>query len=420
MNRIHITIFNQWLDAVVGGRSTSPTTTSDATMQEVTSAARQLHDLARKADAAPPHRSLPPTWEEFMHAHRLDASPPVTSNLTGSIPGSAPRTASGKVFAAANARPVRLASNILLAAIILAVLLAGAWRAADTFRPAPPEEPSTIPFGGFIQDDATPAAGTEVDLLAPATADQCTIAPLTVDEVVAIVRDPWAATTGQESSASTPLSDTPATLDDLYVATPDIDPEAARPDEFATDEELAGVTATFHMFEACIAANSYFQMWATMAPTLVQQSILAVLPPLTGEDDLRALLTDLEANGPGNPIDSDTIFLPPTMSIAGGYSIAAEDSPTTIFRVARIVDQDLQNTWMPEPHYVVTGYTTHQPDGTETETFRTSIYDADFDGIPDPVIGYDPRLTWPSCFTIIFMWNDLRDMWLIQQYPVCG
>ncbi len=419
MNRTHLSIFNQWLDAVVSGRSTPPITASDAPLQEATAAARQLHDLAPAAGIAPFHRSLPPTWEEFMHTHRLDASPSVTRNLAGSVSGNAPWTGSSKVFAAANARPVRFASNVLLAAIVLAVLFAGAWRAADSFRSAPPEEPSTIPFGAFNQDDSTPAAEADVDLLAPATADQCTITPLTVDEVVAIVRDPWATNEGRTSAESTPVREIPSAgtvSSTLYLATPDIAPDAIRPDEFADMETLAAVTATFHMFEACIEANSYFQVWATWHPVLLQQSILAALPPLTSEDDLRAVLTDLEANGPGDPVDPDFIFWP----LGSGPMISSTDAPENVIRIARTVDQDPENTWMPEPHFVVTGYTSFSPDGTRLTEFSNLIYDVDYDGTPDPLIGHDPRLTQPGCFTIIFMWSDERDMWLIDQYPVCG
>jgi hypothetical protein len=419
MNRPHLSHFNRWLDAVVGGRSTPPPAASDPALLEATSAARQLHDLVQTADAAPPHRSLPSTWEEFMHAHHLDASLPASSTRQ---PASRSSRINGSGYPAAfdalTGRPARLAGNVLLAAIVLAVLVAGAWRAADSFRPTPPDAPSTIPFGAFAQDDATPTAG-EIDLLTPATADQCTITPLTVDEVVAIVQDPWAGME-EKSLGSTPVVNPPLTDGDLWMATPDIDPNAVRPAELATDDALAGATATFHMFEACIEAQSYFQAWATWDPALLQQEILRALPPLTGDEELRALLTDLAANGLADPSDADFVFWP----LGSGPAIAPADAPQDAVRIQRTVDQNLDNTWMPEPGSLVTGYTNHFPDLATDNEFDVvppqSIYDSNLDGTPEPLVGYDPRLKQPSCFTIIFSWSESRDMWLIQQYPVCG
>lgn len=423
MNRTHLTKFNQWLDAVVEGRSTPSTTASDPTLQEATSAARQLHDLAQLADAAPPHRSLPPTWEEFMHAHSIEPSPQITRSNTFPHPtsGVSGRGLAAPLNDALKNRPARYASNAIVIAVVMAVLLAGGWRASQHYNSGPPEELATIPLGAFLQDEATPESAPSVDLLAPATADQCTIEPLTVDQVVAIVQDPWAYERGEPATPGAQLlPSTPQTQGDLYIATPDSDPNAERPAEFATDDALAGVTESFHMFEACIEANSYFQLWATLTPTLVHQSIIDVLPPLTGADDLRALLTDLESNGPGDPQDTETIFRPLQFSGFAGGSMSPLETPEEVSRVSRTVDQNLENTWMPEPQFVVTGYTQFWPGDPDQDMPAQSIYDSNLDGTPEPLIGFDPRLKQPGCFTIIFSWSDTREMWLIQQYPVCG
>jgi hypothetical protein len=422
MKRSHLTTFNQWLDGLVGGRSTPPhDAPSDPALHHVQSAARQLHDLAWHADQTANSRSLPSTWEDFMQSHHLEPAPRITQSrqVQATAPGESGRGYPNPLNAL-NSRPARYVSNVIVAAIVVAVLVAGGWRAAQQYNPGQSEEPATIPFGAYLQDEATPESAQAVDLLAPATADQCTIAPLTVDEVVAIVQDPYGNSSGGSEAATTMASATPAALDGLIVASPDIDANAIRPAEFATTRALLGATETFHMFEACIEANSYFQVWATLTPTLVQESILGVLPPLTGEDDLRALLADLEANGPGDPLDPTTVFRALETSPLAGSLMSPIESLAEASRVSRTVDQDLENSWMPEPGFLVTGYTSYWPGDPDLEMPATSIYDADLDGTPEPLVGYDPRLKQPGCFSIIFTWSNQREMWLIQHYPVCG
>lgn len=391
MNRTHLTIFNQWLDAVVGGRSTLPTAASEATLQEVTSAARQLHDLAYQADAISPHRSLPPTWEEFMHAHRLDVSPPVTTTTPSSSSSKTSQNRSAAVNVL-NGRPVRLASNILLAAIVLAVLVAGAWRAADTFRPAPPEEPSTIPFGAFIQDEATPDTAPPADL--PTAAD-CTVEPLTVDEVIWYITDPYA------SMMTSPDAEPLANFPYQDPATPPATNEPLGP---ADQEDLDEMVATQRMWMACVLADSPFQVWATISPDAVGRMLSYTFPPLTGEEEAREMLEALETG----TWESD----PPINYFPGYLGSTCFDIAVISSDPSRSYGLDLvaavpEGTASRSAYYVVD---TLWSDGPMTDTGYATPASAD-----RMEIGLQGEAN-----LFVFRWNDARQAWMIESWPGCG
>lgn len=391
MNRTHLSIFNQWLDAVVGGRSAPPPTALDPTLQEASSAARQLHDLAQAADTASPHRSLPPTWEEFMHAHQLDASPPVAST-------SPPPTRSSRVkgsgypaaFNALTSRPARLASNILLATIVLAVLLAGAWRAADSFRSGPPEEPSTIPFGAFIQDNATPAAPLDLP-----TATDCTIEPLTVDDVLWYITDPYASQ--KKSPDAEPLANFPF----QDPATPPATNEPLGP---ASQEDLDEMVATQRMWMACVLADSPFQVWATVSPDVVGRMLAVTFPPLTSEEDARVMLEALAA-GTWEAAMAPNYF--PGFLGSSCFDIAVISSDPTRSYGLDLVAAVPEGTASRSAYYVVD---TLWSDGPMTNTgYATPASAERMD------IGLQGEAN-----LFVLRWNDARQAWMIESWPGCG
>lgn len=401
MNRDLDTQFDTWLDALAVSRSTAPRPSdSDSITRDAQHMASQLHDLARQAERAPIDQSRLSSWEDFMSTHgtALPASPSFTTGDHRQRPRPLAKSPAYRPAAPAHRPHVNwnAIASFTLVALIVATIGVGGWRVyGELGGPGGPNQPIQTPLGAFGQDDATPASeplGATI-----ATAGECTVEPLTIVQIVQIVYDP----------THDPLASTPGS--GLYQEVNEFTEPA-----YATDEALAGATATFHMFEACIEANSYFQVWALLSPSLLQEYMLAILPPLTGEEEFRAILADLEANGPGDPSDPESIYWP----LFIGTSVSGASVPEG--RISRVVDQNIENTWMPTGTFLVAGYDSFYSDGSPTEMETTSIYDSDFDGTPEPVVGYDPRLKQPSCFTIIFSWSDSRDMWLIQQPPVCG
>jgi hypothetical protein len=397
MNRDPDTQFDTWLDALAVSRSTAPRpSASDSITRDAQHMASQLHDLARHAERAPIDQSRLSSWEDFMNTHgtALPASPAISTGDHRQRQRAVAKTPAYRPAPSVQ-RPCinwNAIASATLVALIVATIGVGGWRVyGELGGSGGPNQPAHTPFGAFVQDDATP----EPDPLGAsiATAEECTVEPLTIDQVVQITYDPHAGTPGTALYQEIGEYPSPA---------------------YASDVALAGATSTFHMFEACIEANSYFQVWALLSPTLLQEYMLAILPPLTGEEEFRAILADLEANGQDHLTEPDAIYWP----LFIGTSVSGPDVPEG--RISRVVDQNIENTWMPTDTFLVTGYDSFYSDGSPTEMDTTSIYDSDLDGTPEPVVGYDPRLKQPSCFSIIFSWSEARDMWLVENPPVCG
>lgn len=400
--------FDTWLDAFVAGTSTPATpAASDPETGEVRAAVRQFHGLARRAERSPTSSPFAPTWEDFMHAQV--ATPTVGPASPGSTPYPIVIPNLPEIFSAppthdfAPTRTVarhrhawdRAFSAVFIAGIVLA-LSTGIWRASDGtlfgLSEGPPESPG-IPFGGQVaQDDSNP-----VDL---PTAEDCTVEPLTIDEVIWYIQEPLEALYSTDNVSPGPL---PTEID---LATP----PATNPPNYeprpATEEELAGAAETQRMLMACTLANSYFQIWGLLDPFQVREYVTSILPPLTGEDEARAILEELEQTGTAGEGPVYLFYPPSEISFLG---VIPEGG-------AQLLSTDPANSWSEAEGQVTAGYITYAADGSVVET--TSIF-ANRLGTPVGT-GEIPLAGGSSCSSYSFTLNEARGMWLVTSAPTCG
>ncbi len=398
--------FDIWLDAYVAGMSTPASrAASDSVPGDIRDTARQFHTLAGLAHGAERSPTLPPfapTWEDFMHAQPASLSPiahPETRRAADLVSAPPLSTAHNLPVSRpiARHRPAwdRAFSTALVAAIVLA-LATGIWRASDgmpfSSGDGPPDSPG-IPFGGQVAQD-------ESDPVVLPTAEDCTVEPLTVDEVIWYIQSPL------EALYSTDVANPGPLPTEVVLATP----PATNPPNFeqrpATPEELAGAAETQRMLMACVLADSYFQIWALFEPFWVQDFIMASLPPLTGEDGARAILEELEETGTAGEGPRYGFGLPSEIGFLG---IIPDGG-------AELLDTDPANSWSEAEGHITVGYITYDADGTLVAT--TNMF-ANREGTPVAIETFSVRGGSP-CYSYSLTWNEARAMWLIQFPPACG
>lgn len=307
-DRSTVTYFDHWLDAMVSGMpapgtdAASDSTTDPATSRDVRDAARQFHELAVRADRTKHEIAtsarLNALWEDIMDAH---LSPSAT--VSGHTRHGEERS-TGTGTGVIERSPVPLArfqpviNGVLAAALILA-FATGIWRAGGTFdlgfgggENGPPAQ-----FAGLVNQDATPATpdpsviGSKVTL---PTADECTVEPLTIDEVIEILKDPQGTyVRNQTAGAATPTAPEATAEAERRAAAIALDETGGPVPQVIMDE----VAATQRHWVACIMKGSYFQKWALEYPGTVRDEITRLLPLFTSEAETRALLTELKRAG---------------------------------------------------------------------------------------------------------------------------
>lgn len=307
-DRSTLTHFDHWLDALVSGKpapeadAASDSTTDPATSREVRDAARQFHELAARADRTTheiaTNTRLDAIWEDIMDAH-LSPSATVSGHTR---PGAAQNAGVGTGAIARSPVPLarfQLIINGVLAAALILALATGIWRAGGTFDLGFGNGGNGSPtqLAGLVNQDATPATpdpsvvGSTVTL---PTADECTVTPLTVDEVIAILKDPVGTyVRNQTAGAATPAA-TEATAEAERRANAIALAETAAP---IPQDIMDEVVAAQRQWVACIMKGSYFQVWALTYPGTVHDEITRVLPLFTSEEETRAMLTELERSG---------------------------------------------------------------------------------------------------------------------------
>lgn len=186
--------FIDWLDASVAGTSTpGREAEGDPDLSDICTAARQFHGLdARLEQYAVTVSPRTKSWEDIMSAH------PAALETLGM--GARDRHASpppSSVFTIVKIRTWERAANMLLVATLVLALAAGLWRAADHLgfgtRSQPPDD-QPIPFGGVLPEGdgdtnaLVPVATVPVDMETSSipypTADECTVEPMTREEVI--------------------------------------------------------------------------------------------------------------------------------------------------------------------------------------------------------------------------------------------
>jgi hypothetical protein len=385
-NHFTSSTFANWLDAFVAGKSTpEQRDASDSGTFELSDAASQIHDLAGQTSRTPIDPSFPATWEDFMQA-RLSSEtvrpfPTPAALPSGPVSISRPGRDRGWVN-------LDRIAGVLVAAALLIALSAGIWRASGG-GDGPPPEP-TNGLSALVQgtpDTAGTASAMEpVDL---PTAEDCTVEPLTVDEVLWYVTDPAAATYSKDIDHPTVEPD--------YDATPYSYFEPG----FATQEQLQPIAEVQRMWMACVLAESYFQKWALEDPSFVRNEVLANLPVLTGQDEARAILEDLRSNGPNDGEPGETF-----------NSFAAIGYPG--FGLVQLIDTTSSNSWASTQGNVAVGYVRYEQDGDVIEV--TDVFQGR--GINGD---YESSFLGPSgCFDYRFVWNDANNTWLVSSVPNCG
>jgi len=303
-DRSALTHFDHWLDAMVSGMpdpetdTESDATTDLASSRDVQNAARQFHGLAARADRTTQEFAtstrLDAIWEDIMDA-RMPRSAIVTGNTAH---GEAPSARTGRGTADRSPFPLgrfQPIINGMLAAALVLSLSTGIWRAGSVFNlefgGGGNGSPSRL--AGLDNQDATPDASASGRVTLP-TAEECTVTPLTIDEVIEILKDPVGTyVTNQTAGAATPAAPE-ATVEAERRAT------AIALDEFGgpvPQEIMDEVAATQRQWVACVMKGSYFHVWALMYPGTVHDEITRVLPLFTSEEETRAMLTELERAG---------------------------------------------------------------------------------------------------------------------------
>jgi hypothetical protein len=377
--------FAYWLDAFVAGKSTPvQRDASDSGTFELSDAAYQIHDLAGQASRMSTDPSFPATWEDFMHAS-------ISSEILDSFPRAVPPVPVSVLPRERDHGWIKLdrVAGVLVAATLLIALLAGIWRASGGGDGPPPEPTNghSALVQGTADGQGTPAAMEPVDL---PTAEDCTVEPLTVDEVLWYVTDPGAATYSVDVDHPT--------VEPNYDATPYSHFEPG----FASQEQLQPIAEVQRMWMACVLAESYFQKWALEDPSFVRDQVLSQLPVLTGDDEARAILENLRENGPNDGGPGETF-----------NSFAAIGYPG--FGLMQLIDTTSANSWASTQGNVAVGYVRYEKDGDVIEV--TDVFQGrGSDG--DNGLGF---LGYPGgCVEYQFVWNDARGSWLVSSVPNCG
>lgn len=296
--------FSDWLDANVAGTSPPDMETgADSDFLDICAAAKQFHGLDQQlAQYAVVVSSRTKSWEEVMSVPAsLQSSDPAATRSVITRTGFAART---------HPRPWERAASVLLVASIILVVSVGLWQASDGFGGSGNgPNSSSNEHVAFAPDpsvwtpepsNATPVAGpTFVDL---PDASECTIEPLTIDEVLAIVDDPDS-TMGSLGLYTNLVRSTPENANSEGPGYLEINKPPSR-------ETLNELITVQREWIACSMADSWFQRWALSDPRVVARDVTERLyPRYLTRDDARALLEELEAHGTaGNlPLPSDSV-----------------------------------------------------------------------------------------------------------------
>lgn len=365
-------VFTNWLDAQVTGNSTPDhELAADADLADLCAAADQFHGLAeRLGQGATRVSQSTRSWEDIMSANPAGLSPDLSVS-TGHAPASSRWDRSSM-----RSRFDRFMTGALAAALVVAIG-GGAWLVADrTPFGGGKEPPGTIDYGSLGSMAATP----DFEVVDLPTAADCTIEPLTIDEVLWYIRDPRGAT--YTLSAATPA---PSSIVASSVGLPDMQDPAT----------WQNISEAQRMWMACVLAESPFQAWAVMYPYALSGYFRNATPAFTTEDEAREMLEALQA---------DSSATPPGLNNGFGLSVS---------------QATCADVWLVEtsPEYVVVL-------GDQTPDPRVVVsaagYSPSGDMIHRPVPIRDGEDT-TGVFTYSLVWNEARSVWLVTAEPYsCG
>jgi hypothetical protein len=307
-----------------------------------------------------------------------------------------------------------VAFNIALALILVATLGLGAWRATDGFQgignggddPGPGGNTAFAPETRVFTPEAEEATPEATLPLLP-TADECTVAPLTVDEVLWYIDNPGEAARNRTLAATPQDAATDA-------ATPTNDEVLATANAFmpgpASPDQLAAMASVQRIWMACVLADSPFQRWALESPALVAEQVNMLLPNYASEDDARAILQGVQETGKLMP--SDDFWKQPNAS----YQMLTSQGYPTGGSLA-LIEADNAEAWTNDGREVWVTYSSYTQDGTlERDGNLSAVYTPESDE-STRVPGLDAN---GGCNRFGVTWFPDRGDLLISYYPHCG
>lgn len=430
--------FDTWLDDFVAGRSTPASrTASTSENAAVRDAARQFHGLARLAErnigTDLPIATLPTNWKDFMSMQIVETGPELASPSPCRHTVSHPGSYRGERW--------HVAFNLALAALLILTIGTGIWRATDGFNgPNGGDSSGSDQQSAFAPEtrewtpepsDATPDLGEELPLLP--TAEECTVEPLTIDEVLWYVEDPGGASRSREMEQSaTPdpnvesvetepteapdgsfvdgqLVSTPGAKQDPSYGEPLIaSPSAAFAPRPASPEQLAAIAGVQRMWMACVLADSPLQRWALESPELVAEQVQVLLPTFADRAEARAILEEVEATRELKP--SDDFWRQPNAS----YVMITSRGFPALDTVA-LVDPAGVPSWTIDGRTFEVGYIWYNmEDGAATGSGAMPAT------ATPPADAADKEPEFSVCDSFELTWFQDRADLLVSRYPSCG
>lgn len=366
-----------YVDRLVDGQPAIPTTNLERTAQRIHAAA------GPGLNAALPHTRRTDLWSDIMHTMPQSTAPATTPGHRIAERWTPPRW---------NA----VANGALAAALVLA-LVAGFWRFGDLpgtgngsgddndgaqFAAQTGEATAEVGAPGDTPDAADPrptAELTDEPAITMPTAADCTVDPLTVGEVLAIVDSP-------EAASRAPIY----MVEDAYGFGVDQTRTfvANEPPPQKTMNEIA--TSHF-LYMACAMTGDWFRVWALSDPSLVYRDVVEGLyPTYITRQDARILLEELLKEGRAGG-------LPYLAEHLGGfdYSEMVNNDPASSKAVAILDDGT--------PVDVMVGTAGYTADGRKIKDSERSISS---EHAANPVIAY-----------LQYVWSFEQERWLLFEGP---
>jgi hypothetical protein len=283
--------FDRYLDARVSGE-TSPEVTGMSLpaecrdrLQELTGAAQQVFALDAAAGASRMETldDKDAIWRTMMDAMPVAGSTGKYAALRTQTMRLPEPEMPGRWWR----QPVGMLSPLLSMVLVLAIVGGLAYGVVDRNGwfgdTGGGDDPPRMLTATGTPESTADLAGTPVSsAIDLPTADDCTVEPLTVDEVMGILGNNYDYLATQlEGPYASPEPAVP-----YYTTTARIAP---------TQETVDAIAETQRQWVACVLADDWFRVWALMSPKTIQYQVrILVFPTYFSEDQGRELLEELK------------------------------------------------------------------------------------------------------------------------------
>ena len=373
--------FDQWLDGKVSGKSTSADETSNDApdSHQLREAASQFHDLAASSDRltgdpATTER-LDHIWENVMMKTALASPVPTAGISSGSTNAPIPI---GRANPLVSRRRWPVVVNAFVAAALVLGLSFGIWQTYQGLNGGG-NDPKSTEFSAFLQATAesegtpqvmnwngTPVLAPDLGVIDMPVAQDCTVEPLTVDQVLGYVDAPYTPNGGPDQADRMKGSGSETLAYDYSGEPPEL--------------VFSQITELQREWSACVQAGSWMQLFALLDSRALYSIVIELLYPtyLTREEG-RAIIEALESTGRGGPNNSTAT------DFFNGFRIA-------------LVSPDPKKSWMDGPSLVRSEILVFSLDGTLTNVYA----------VPDPGQGT----------TYDYIWNDNSKRWMMYHVEI--